>query len=125
MNQPNCNCSTPKVNLVFACSGAADVGKITDLTARELVKEKTASMCCVAAIAAEIPEIIDVARKAGRLLVMDGCNKNCARIIMERAGFDKFNYLQLETLGMKKGESPPNDERLETALKQARLTLFT
>jgi len=39
------------------------VGKITDLTARELVKEKTASMCCVAAIAAEIPEILSRHRR--------------------------------------------------------------
>ena len=32
-------CCTPANTIIFACSGAADVGKIADLTARKLTKD--------------------------------------------------------------------------------------
>jgi len=114
-----------KYNLVFSCSGAADVGAIADQAARRLSQEKMASMCCAAAIAAEIPEILDMTRNAERLLVIDGCPKDCAKIILEKAGFAKIKHLQLETIGMKKKESPLTEERIETALKNARLALMS
>ena len=53
----NC-CGSPRYNMVFACSGAADVGAISDRAARRLAREKTASMCCTAAIGADIPDIV-------------------------------------------------------------------
>ena len=124
MSSQGCSCGSMKYNLVFSCSGAADVGAIADQTARNLSKEKTASMCCAAALGAEISEILDIARNAERILVIDGCPKDCAKIILEKAGFTNVKHLQLETLGMKKSESPFTENRVETALKGARLTLF-
>ena len=56
--EKQCSCGKISYNMTFACSGAADVGAIADQAARKLSKEKTASMCCTAAIAAEIPEIL-------------------------------------------------------------------
>lgn len=124
MSNQGCGCGRVKYNLVFSCSGAADVGFISDQTARALSKEKTASMCCVAAISAAIPEIVDMARNADKILTIDGCSKDCARIMLENAGLTNIRHLQLETLGMKKNESPLTEERLETALKNARLALI-
>ncbi|MEW6236219.1 MAG: putative zinc-binding protein [Candidatus Omnitrophota bacterium] len=124
MSSPNCSCGPMKYNMVFSCSGAADVGAIADQTARRLSQEKIASMCCAAAIAAEIPEILDMTSNAERLLVIDGCPKDCAKIIMEKAGFTKIKHLQLEMIGMKKKESPLTEERIEAALNKARLTIL-
>lgn len=36
--------------LIFACSGAADVGAIADQAARKLTREKVGSMFCLAGI---------------------------------------------------------------------------
>ena len=49
--------TVPKANtaqcpMVLACSGAADVGGVADGAARALSREKTAVMCCTAAVAA-------------------------------------------------------------------------
>ena len=41
--------------MVFSCSGAADVGAISDLAARRIQRERQAFMCCTAAIAANVP----------------------------------------------------------------------
>ena len=107
-----------RYNLVFSCSGAADVGAIADQSARSLSREKNASMCCASAVAAEIPEIIELTRNAHRILAIDGCSKNCTKIILEKAEFSNFDHLQLETLGMIKKESPLTDERITSVVKQ-------
>ncbi|MBZ0257470.1 putative zinc-binding protein [bacterium] len=125
MSSSGCGCGRMKYNLVFSCSGAADVGAIADQTARRLAQEKTASMCCAAAIGASDQEIMDIARNAEKVLAIDGCDKDCARIILEKAGFSNVRHLQLETLGMKKKESPVTEDRVENALKSARLALVS
>lgn len=110
----------PKYNMVFTCSGAADVGHISDLAARQLSKEKTTSMCCTAAIAARIPEIMDKTKGAETILAIDGCSKNCTKTILENEGFNELAYVQLEDMGMEKGKSPANEERVEKVLHAAR-----
>ena len=70
--QNACSCGAIRYNLAFACSGAADVGAIADQAARKLSREKTASMCCTAAIAAEISDILKRATFATKIVVLDG-----------------------------------------------------
>jgi len=106
--------------MVFACSGASDVGEITDLAARKVGREKAASMCCVAAIAADIEDIVAKARGASWIVALDGCTKNCAKIILEKGGFRDFGYLQLEDMGFEKGKSPATEERVEQVAAQAK-----
>ena len=109
--------------LIFACSGASDVGEITDLAARALVRGRNGFMCCVAAIAAGIEDIVEKARGASRLVVIDGCSSDCARLIMERGGFSEFIYLQLEDIGMKKGSCPLSDARIAEVVARVRAQL--
>ena len=109
--------------MVFACSGAADVGCISDRAARQLAREHGTSMSCTAAIAAEIPEILDKARAAERRLVLDGCDKDCARKIIAGHDLNPFVHVQLESLGMKKGETPPTDEAVNRAVAFGRAAL--
>jgi uncharacterized metal-binding protein len=44
-------------SLVFACSGAADVGELTDRAVRQLHREGVAAMSCLASIAARDQDI--------------------------------------------------------------------
>ncbi|MBI5091802.1 MAG: putative zinc-binding protein [Candidatus Hydrogenedentes bacterium] len=101
--------------MVFACSGAADVGAIADQAARKLTREKTAAMCCTAAIAAEVPDIVAKADLATGMVVIDGCDKACAKSILEKSGFDKFAYVQLISLGMEKGKTAVTEENIAKA----------
>ena len=105
---------------VFACSGAADVGAVTDLAARRLQRERGAAMCCTAAIAADAHDIVAKARQAGRILVLDGCPELCSRKILEKAGFEGFDAIRLDELGMEKGRTRPSDEVVDTVVEHAR-----
>lgn len=115
-----CNCGPLSVNLVFSCSGAADVGAITDQAARRVQRSKTAYMSCSAAIGAQIPDILDTVRSAKKFLVMDGCEKECGRACFEKADFGGFIHLQLgRDMGMEKRKTPPTEERVDSVVKKA------
>lgn len=115
MNEEKKHCCGPlRVKLVFACSGASDVGGISDQAARRIGRSKVAIMSCVAGIGAQVPELLDTARAAVGILAIDGCGRDCARLCLERAGLHGFAHLQLERdLGWEKGKTPPTEERIE------------
>ena len=65
--QPQCACQGA-LRLVFACSGAADVGAIADQAARRLSRDGAAQMFCLAGIGGRIPGIVKTTEAAGQVL---------------------------------------------------------
>jgi uncharacterized metal-binding protein len=99
--------------LVFACSGAADVGAISDQAARKITRDGKGKMFCLAGIGGRISGIMETTRSAEKILAVDGCPLNCVRKCLEEAGFADFAHLQFADLGMKKGGSPVSQERID------------
>ena len=117
--QNDCICSGgPK--LIFACSGAADVGEITDRAARKLTKEGAGKMFCTVGIGGRVSGIMKTTESAERILAIDGCPLNCVKNSLEQAGFNKFEHLQLAELGLEKGKSPANEVDIEKVVCAAR-----
>jgi uncharacterized metal-binding protein len=110
-DQNSCMCSGgPK--LIFACSGAADVGAIADQAARKLTREGVGKMFCLAGIGARIDGITKTTESASSILAIDGCPLNCVKGCLEKAGFSAFKHLQLADLGLEKGKSPATEENI-------------
>jgi uncharacterized metal-binding protein len=115
--QPTPCCVTaPK--LIFPCSGAADVGEITDQAARKLTREGIGRMYCLAGIGGRVENIMESTKAASKILVIDGCQSDCARNTLLQAGFKEFEHLRLTDMGMEKGKSPVSEEKLEIVLKE-------
>jgi len=109
--RPKCSCSG-NTDLMFSCSGAADIAEIGDRAVRALHKAGDAKMFCLAGIAGKV-ELIEVnTRGADRILVVDGCDSDCAKKTMEFGGFTGFIHLRVSDLGMEKGKTPVTDERI-------------
>ena len=109
--RPKCSCSG-NTDLMFSCSGAADIAEIGDRAVRALHKAGDAKMFCLAGIAGKV-ELIEVnTRGADRILVVDGCDSDCAKKTMEFGGFTGFIHLCVSDLGMEKGKTPVTDERI-------------
>ena len=100
-------------DLLFCCSGAADTAEIADRAVRSLHKSQVARMYCLAGIAGEVETIVENSRGAVRLLVVDGCDSDCAKKTMERGGFGDFVHFRVTDLGMEKGKTPVSEERIE------------
>ena len=110
-------------SLIFACSGAADVGAIADLAARKLTKEGVGKMFCLAGVGGRISGIMKTTESAERMLAIDGCSLNCVKNCLEHAGFTKFEHVQLAELGLEKGNSPVSDEAIEKVTAKGRKML--
>lgn len=106
-----CACAgAPK--LIFACSGAADVGAIADRAARKLTADGVGKMYCLAGVGGAVGGIVETTKAASAILAIDGCPLDCARQTLEERGFREFNHLRLSDMGMEKGQSPATEERI-------------
>jgi uncharacterized metal-binding protein len=110
-----CGSSAP----IFACSGAADTGAISDLTARQLTLTGKGKMSCLAQIGAGNEAVIANTRKAGSVLAIDGCPVDCAKKMLENAGITGFKHLRVTDQGLKKGLSPANAENVAIVVRAA------
>ncbi len=99
-------------NLIFACSGAADTGELTDRAARKLAAAGAGKMFCLAGIGGRISGMMASTEAAAAVLALDGCRLDCAKKTLEEAGFSDFAHLRVTDLGMEKGESPATEERV-------------
>ncbi len=105
--------------LIFACSGAADVGEISDRAARKLTRDGLGRMFCLAGLGGRVPAIMDKTRAASRILAIDGCSLDCAKKTLEQEGVTRFGHVRVTDLGMEKGQSPVTDENVALAAEAA------
>jgi uncharacterized metal-binding protein len=112
----DCQCA---VKLIFPCSGASNVGEMADLAARRLTKAGAGKMYCLAGIGGGVSGIIESTKSADKVLVIDGCPVECARKIMEKAGFSGFTHLQLAKIGLEKGKTPVTPDAIATVVEKA------
>ena len=112
MAQCSCNCGgDQKLRLLYACSGAADVGQVADLVARKLDDEEWGGMSCLSGIGADLSGFIESAREADNI-VIDGCPVGCGRKMFEARGLP-FTEIVMTQQGLVKGSSPATSEVVE------------
>jgi uncharacterized metal-binding protein len=87
-------------NVVWVCDGAANVGQIGHAVGVLLTNLDKARMCCTTAVAAGSKPHLEIAEKAIKNIVINGCGNRCASKVMEKAGkridyeIDISKYLQ-------------------------------
>ena len=110
--QVQCSCNGG-LKLVFSCSGAADTAEIGDRAARRIHRTGEARMYCLAGVGGDVEMIVNNSRAAGRILVIDGCDTDCAAKLLRKAGFQTFEHLRVTDLGFEKGGSPAVEPAIE------------
>lgn len=118
MEKKTCICDENAVKTVFSCSGAADLGEISDLVARKLHKDQIRQMKCLAFVSAGITEMIDSV-KDSNMLVIDGCPLDCGKLTMEKNGLTNFCHMRLTDMGYVKGETSASAEVVDKIAREA------
>lgn len=108
-NSQICECSDDVVKLIFACSGGADVGHLSDAAARKMMNDGCGKMFCLAGIGGNVPGILKTTEDADVILAIDGCPVDCAKKSLERAGIQNFKHMQVTALGFEKGATAVNE----------------
>ncbi len=99
----NCGVSGGQV-MLLACSGASNVGQLTNQACLELTQEGFGRMSCLAGVGGKLPGFIQAVREAREVVVLDGCEKGCAKAIMHEAGLPLRGYVVLIQLGIVKNK---------------------
>jgi len=99
-------------NALFVCfGGMSNVGTLTGLAGLEAVKQAgpgSAAIFCLGGLPTQAPSVVDKTNRVDRIVVVDGCPLNCARKIVEGAGYQPAVSINLvNDCGIKKG--PPTE----------------
>ncbi len=114
-----CTCSTgPK--LIFACSGAADVGAVADQAARKLANDGIGKMFCAVGLGGHVPPILETTKSASKILAIDGCPLDCVKNSLEQAGFNSYTHMRVTDLGMDKGKTLIDEGNITKVADQGR-----
>jgi uncharacterized metal-binding protein len=106
--------------LVYVCSGAADVGELTDRAARQMHREGLAAMSCLASIGARDEDIMFNADLADQVLLIDGCPLACAQRTFAQAEIRRpLLHFNLSEVGLTKGQSPASPENIQRVVTHA------
>ena len=98
------DCCGGGIRLIYACSGAADVGELSDRLARKLIKEGFGTKTCLAAIGARISGYVESAKGAELNIAIDGCQIACAKKALELIGVTPASFI-LTDMGYVKGQT--------------------
>ncbi len=83
----DCSCEgQEKVRIIYACAGASNVGQLSNDVAVELAQRGEGRMGCLVGIAANVSTMVQNAKAADSLLVIDGCGVSCTRKVLESKG---------------------------------------
>lgn len=118
-NKESCLCGVSEY-MVLACSGASDVGHLSDLVARKLRNDGTRKMNCLAIVGADIAPSIEKFKKAN-ILVIDGCPTACGKRALDRHNFSEYNHVIITDMGYKKGETHVSNEIVQEITKKVEM----
>jgi len=116
-NRPQ-ECCGAGPTLIFACSGAADVGQIADQAARKMTKNGAGKMFCLAGVGGRVSGIMKTTESASKILAIDGCELDCAKELLKQAGFTGFEHLRITDLGMQKGKTDITEQNIAKVAEQ-------
>jgi len=88
--------------MVMVCSGASNVGQLTNEAAKVLDAEQTARFYCLAGPGGHVDSMVDTVKAAEKVLVVDGCPVACAKLIADAAGIENYEYVIVTDLGIAK-----------------------
>ncbi len=82
----SCHKAAEHNNMIWVCGGAANVGRIAYEVGVLLTDMDKGRMCCTSAIGAGSKAHAEIALKAMRNIVINGCGNRCASKILEGVG---------------------------------------
>jgi uncharacterized metal-binding protein len=100
------DCCTPAGNIMLLpCSGGSNVGQLANQAAVELTQEGFGKLFCLAGIGAHLAGFVQSAKDVPELVVIDGCDHGCGKVIFEHIETAPKHYLVLTGLGIEKNKN--------------------
>ncbi len=101
-------CGSGGEKLIFTCAGAAYSGQVANRSGVQLMEQGAGQLFCIAAVAAGIQQKTERARNAATRIAIDGCEDQCVRKTLEKAGLRADVHVVLTDMGIEKKPAQPN-----------------
>jgi len=88
--------------ILLTCSGASNVGQLSNQAVVELTQEGFGKFFCLAGIGAHLDKFVQSAKNNPEVVVIDGCPVGCAKRVIEHAEIPISKYLVVTKLGIEK-----------------------
>ena len=113
---------SPETALFVCFGGMSNVGTLTGLAGLEVMKQvgrDKACIFCLGGLPTQAPTVLKATESARRIITVDGCTVNCARKIVENAGFtpDRSITLVNDCQTAKKSSFDFTDDDLQAAVQ--------
>lgn len=117
------DCCKPSSNtMILACSGASNLGQLSNQAAVELAREGFGKMFCLAGIGGHLNGFVQSAKDVPALVAIDGCPQGCAKKILDHAEVPVRTYLTISDLGIEKNTDtnlkPDEVARVKAAVRK-------
>ena len=99
----NC-CATNGNIMILACSGASNVGQLSNRAAVELTQEGFGKMFCLVGIGGGLSGFVQSAKDVPGMIAIDGCEVGCARATLEKTEVPVKDYIVLTAMGIEKNK---------------------
>ena len=118
-----CGGGCTKNFIALSCSGASDLGELTDKVTRKIHSEMpNTSMKCLPKLGIGDQSLINAINKE-QALVIDGCPIDCGKKLMEKNGITNFKHIRITDFGYVKGKTPVNAETVDKVFEEIIATL--
>ena len=125
VNENSCSCSSDEC-LILACSGASNVGQLTNEVAKRLSMEGLGKFFCIVGVGAHISGMVESVRGTKKILVLDGCPAQCAKKCLDHEGFSIYSHLVITDYNIKKNHDFfLNEEDINNIRTICKQKLFT
>ena len=91
-----------KLPIVYSCSGCSSAAQMANYLALQLDRANIAEMSCIAGLGGDVKKMVNTAKKADKIIAIDGCPLSCAKATLKRHGLEPASYYQLADWGIKK-----------------------
>jgi uncharacterized metal-binding protein len=115
INEATCGCASRGV-VIYACSGGANVGQLSNEAAKMLSLQKFGKMSCAVGLGAHASGIVESGKAAGATVALDGFKAHCVRKAMEHVGIEPMVHMVITDLGFKKSYEDLDTRREDVEL---------
>jgi uncharacterized metal-binding protein len=70
-------------------------------------------MACLAGIGGNVSGMVESAKAASKVLVIDGCPVDCGKKSMEKSGIMNFEFIRVTDVGFTKGKTEVSPKNIE------------
>ncbi len=99
-----CECKADEIT-ILPCAGGSNCGQIANQAAVSLDTLGVGKIYCLAGIAAHIGDMVESAKRAKRLVAIDGCQVACAKKTIEHAGLKVTDWICVTEEGINKSQN--------------------